>query len=46
MPNTIKEFDCEELGSSNETVTRLYTNSFLRGGSMYWKTTFKDYFYC
>lgn len=43
MPNTIKEFDREELGSSNETVTRLNRSSVLRGTSMYLKGAFKDF---
>lgn len=45
MSNTVKEFDCEDLGSSNETVTRLYKDSVLRGRGMYLKRAFKDYFY-
>lgn len=45
MPNMIKEFDCEDLGNNNETVTRLYRDSVLREKSMCLKRTFKDYFY-
>lgn len=45
MPNMIKEFDCEDLGSSNETVTRLYHNCVMRGGSVYLKKAFKDCIY-